>query len=297
MKSNLQLEKDYRHGLEAAAKAGYEKIKSGATSLDAVEAAVRVLEDDPTFNAGKGAVFTHDGKHELDAAIMDGKTMKAGAVADVTNVKNPITAARAVMEKTKHVMLAGLGAEKFAIENGLDIVDNKYFDTERARKDLEKALQEEKNSPKTSLLENPEQKHLGTVGALALDSHGNLAAATSTGGITNKRFGRVGDTPIIGAGTYADNDSVAVSCTGTGEYFMRYTAAYDVAALFKYKGLPIQQAGDTVINGKLKAAGGKGALIGLDAHGNAAVSSNTVGVFHAWVTESGAIHIGPFSSP
>jgi len=288
------LEKQYRHGLEAAAKAGYTKLKQHATSLDAVEAAIRVLEDDPMFNAGKGAVFTHEGKNELDASIMDGKTMKAGAVASVTTIKNPISAARAVMEKTKHVMLVAKGAEKFAADEGLDIVDPSYFFTEKRWKELEKALQKEK-ARKTSSFAYPRPGHWGTVGAVALDSEGNLAAGASTGGLTNKRFGRVGDTPIIGAGTYADNDGVAIACTGIGEYFIRYSAAHDVDALYKYKGLAIQKAADLVINEKLKPVGGEGAMIGLDAKGNPAISSNSEGVFHAWVTESGKIQSAIFT--
>jgi len=288
------LEKEYRTGLEMAAKAGYDKLKKRATSLDAVEAAIRVLEDDPMFNAGKGAVFTHEGKNELDASIMDGRTMKAGAVANVTVIKNPISAARAVMEKTRHVMLVAKGAEKFAAEAGLDIVDPSYFYTEKRWKELQNALQKER-SQKTGSFAYPRPVHWGTVGAVALDSQGNLAAGTSTGGLTNKRFGRVGDSPIIGAGTYADNEGVAVSCTGVGEYFICYSAAHDVDALFKYKGFAIQKAADTVINGKLKTAGGEGAMIGLDAKGNPAISSNSEGIFHAWVTESGTIHSGIFT--
>ncbi len=289
-----QLEKEKRRGLEAAAKSGYEKLKSHGSSLDAVEAAIRVFEDDPLFNAGKGAVFTHEGKNEMDASIMDGRTMKAGAVADVTVIRNPISAARAVMERTRHVLLVSKGAEQFAREAGLPIVDPSYFYTERRWQELQKALQQEK-ADKTGALARPPKKHLGTVGAVALDEHGNLAAGTSTGGITNKRPGRVGDSPIIGAGTYADNEGAAISCTGVGEYFIRYAAAHDVDCLMRYKGYPIQKAADAVINGRLKNAGGEGAMIGLDAKGNKAISSNSEGIFHAWVTEDGAVHSGIFT--
>ena len=288
------LEKRYRAGLEAAAKAGYARLKQRATSLDAVEAAVRVLEDDGMFDAGKGSFFTHEGKNELDASIMDGKTMKAGAVATVTTIKNPISAARAVMEKTKHVLLVAKGAEKFAANAGIEIVDPSYFYTERSWQELQRALQEEKTK-KTSSFANPRPGHWGTVGAVALDFSGNLAAGASTGGRTNKLPGRVGDSPIIGAGTYADNEGVAIACTGNGEFFIRYSAAHDVNALYKYKGFGIQKAADTVIQEKLKPVGGEGAMIGLDAKGHPAISSNSEGIFHAWVTESGKITIGIFT--
>ena len=293
-----ELEKEKRRGLEAAARAGYEKLKKHGSSLNAVEAAIRVMEDDPQFNAGKGEVFTHEGKNELDAAIMDGKTMKAGAVAGVTVVRNPISAARAVMEKTRHVLLVSKGAEQFAREAGLEIVDPPYFYTERRWQELQKALAKEKaekEKDKSGTLAYPPKKHLGTVGAVALDEHGNLAAGTSTGGLTNKRHGRVGDSPIIGAGTYADNEGAAISCTGVGEYFIRYSAAHNVDCQMKYKGLPIQKAADAVINGRLKTAGGEGAMIGLDATGNKAISSNSEGIFHAWVTEDGTVHSGIFT--
>ena len=287
------LERDYHRGLEAAARAGYEKLKKHGSSLDAVETAVRVFEDDPLFNAGKGAVFTHEGKNELDASIMDGKTMKAGAVAGVTVVRNPISAARAVMEKTRHVLLVSKGAEQFAREAGLQIVDPSYFYTERRWQELQKALAKEKAN-KSGGLVYPPKTHWGTVGAVALDERGNLAAGTSTGGLTNKRPGRVGDSPIIGAGTYADNEGAAISCTGIGEYFIRFAAAHDVDCLMKYKGYPIQKAADAVINGRLKTAGGEGAMIGLDAKGNKAISANSEGIFHAWITADGTVHSGIF---
>jgi len=221
------MEKQYREKLEEALRAGHAILAKGGTSLDAVETSIRILEDSPLFNAGKGAVFTHEGRNELDAAIMDGKTKRAGTVAGVTIVKNPISAARAVMEKSPHVMMSGRGADLFATQVGLEIVDPSYFWTERRWKDLQREL----------MKENAASSHKGTVGAVALDQAGNLAAGTSTGGTTNKKYGRIGDSPIIGAGTYAENESVAVSCTGTGEYFIRWTVAHDIAALYKYRGM------------------------------------------------------------
>src|SRR5947207_714113 len=239
-----EMEKQYRDTLAEALRTGHAVLMKGGSSIDAVEATIRVMEDSPLFNAGKGAVFTHEGKNELDSAIMDGKTMKAGSVAGVTIIKNPISAARAVMEKSKHVMMAGRGAELFATSVGLEIVDPSYFWTEPRWKALQQELLKEAHpeQPKSDLGFDPEHKY-GTVGAAALDQHGDLAAGTSTGGTTNKRFGRIGDSPVIGAGTYAENESVAVSCTGTGEFFIRWTVAHDIAALYKYKGRSVQQAG------------------------------------------------------
>src|SRR5438045_840713 len=220
-------EKEYRSGLEHALKTGYEILQRGGSSLDAVEAAVRTLEDDPHFNAGKGAVFTSEGVAELDASIMDGKTLKAGAVASVRRIKNPVSLARLVMEKSPHVLLDCSGAEAFAKEQGIELVDPKYFFTQRRWNEL-KEEQTKKSGAVT-------EKH-GTVGAVALDRNGDLAAATSTGGTTNKRPGRIGDTPVIGAGTYANNQTCAVSCTGDGEYFIRAAAAHEVSALMKSRG-------------------------------------------------------------
>jgi beta-aspartyl-peptidase (threonine type) len=271
-----ELEKQVRSGLETALKAGHARLqKPGATSLDAVETAIRVLEDDPCFNAGKGAVFTRDGRNELDASIMEGRTKKAGAVAGVTVVKNPISAARAVMEKTKHVLLIGQGAEVFARDAGLEIVDPKYFWTEARWEQLQKELGSE----------------WSTVGAVAIDKAGNLAAGTSTGGTSHKQYGRIGDSPIIGAGTYADNRSCAVSCTGHGEFFIRYAVAHDIAVLMEYKGLTVQQAADEVIRRKLKEAGGEGAAIALDYQGNFAMSYNTEGLYRGYVTSDGKVEV------
>ncbi|MGE5191045.1 MAG: isoaspartyl peptidase/L-asparaginase family protein [Deltaproteobacteria bacterium] len=302
-----QLEKDLRAGLERALKAGYAVLKKpGGTSLDAVEAAIRVLEDDEWFNAGKGAVFTHDGRNELDASIMEGRSKKAGAVAGVTTVKNPISAARAVKEKTKHVMLIGRGAELFAEEAGLEIVDPKYFRTQHRWDQLQKELAEDRKESERRKGENqpggktgkpgaalrPVRAHeWSTVGAVALDSAGNLAAGTSTGGMSNKRYGRVGDSPIIGAGTYADNRTCAVSCTGHGEFFIRYAVSHDISALVEYKGLEIQKAADQVIRGKLKAVEGEGAAIVLDPQGNFAMSYNSEGLYRGYVTSEGKITV------
>ncbi|MBG8552741.1 isoaspartyl peptidase/L-asparaginase [Hymenobacter sp. BT594] len=308
-------EKAYQEALNKALQIGYAILKKGGTSLDAVEATVRFMEDSPLFNAGKGAVFTHEGRNELDASIMDGRTLKAGSVAGVTIVRNPISAARAVMEKSEHVMLTGAGAELFAREKGLEIVSPEYFYTEARYQQLQKALQAEKsagtpdelNAPtkpaalpkKTKLkLRNGRQptgateniftegKKYGTVGAVALDQYGNLAAATSTGGMTNKRYGRVGDAPIIGAGTYADNSACAVSCTGWGEYFIRATVARDVAARVEYQRVPVQQAAQATID-KVGQMGGDGGLIALDAAGNVAMPFNSEGMYRGYIKADG----------
>lgn len=292
-----EAEKQYVAALTQALEIGYKKIKEGKSSLDAVEAAIHVLEDNPLFNAGKGAVFTHEGRNELDASIMDGKTLMAGAVAGVTNIRNPISAARAVMEKSEHVMMAGSGAEKFAKEAGLTIVDPEYFYTKSRWEGLQRAIKEEKEKstldhnsyvPKMGTV-NKDDK-FGTVGAVALDQHGNLAAGTSTGGMTNKKFGRIGDSPIIGAGTYANNYTVAVSCTGWGEFYIRNVVAYDLSALMEYKGLPVSEAGRRVIE-KVGAAGGDGGLIALDSYGNAAMPFNTEGMYRGTVTADGKITV------
>lgn len=306
-KMTPELEKHLRAGLERALKAGSVVLKDpDGTSLDAVEAAIKVLENDPCFNAGKGAVFTHDGRNELDASIMEGRTKKAGGVANVTVVKNPISAARAVMEKTKHILLVSGGAEEFAREAGLEIVDPSYFRTEERWQQLQEELRQEREASKKKESDKkandekdkpgvvrvlPREYEWSTVGAVAVDSAGNLAAGTSTGGISNKRHGRVGDSPIIGAGTYADNRTCAVSCTGHGEFFIRYAVAHDISALVEYKGLPIQKAADEVIRRKLVDAGGAGAAIALDAKGNYAMSRNTEGLYRGYVTSDGKITV------
>lgn len=286
-------EKACRDDLTQALQAGYAILKRGGNSLDAVQAAVQVMEDSPWFNAGKGSVFNSDGKIEMDAAIMDGNTLKAGAVAGVTNIKNPILAARAVMDKSPHVLLIGPGAEKFAAEQGLEIVDPKYFYTEFRYQQLLKEKEKEKQQkehPQTQPQSQPQEKHFGTVGALALDAQGNLAAATSTGGRTNKRYGRVGDSPIVGAGTYANNKTCAASGTGTGEIFMRTVAAYNISALMEYKGLSAKQAAEETLK-EIADLGGEGGLIVLDHNGNYALVFNTPGMYRGVITPDGKVDV------
>ncbi|MDI3527275.1 MAG: L-asparaginase / beta-aspartyl-peptidase [Tenuifilum sp.] len=263
---------EYKAELNKALSIGVAILKSGGSSLDAVEQVVRYLEDCPLFNAGKGAVFTHEGRNELDAAIMDGKTLNAGAVAGVRNVKNPISLARKVMEASPHVMLSGSGASEFAREQGLELVDSSYFFTKSRWESLQRVLSKEK---------------MGTVGCVALDTHGNLAAATSTGGMTNKRWGRIGDSPIIGAGTYANNATCAVSATGHGEYFIRYTVAHDISALMEYQNLSLNAAAERVVMGKLLNAGGFGGIIAVDKMGNICTLMNTTGMFRAFASSKG----------
>jgi beta-aspartyl-peptidase (threonine type) len=263
----------YHRELNAALAIGEKILQDGGASLDAVEKTVRYLEDCPLFNAGKGAVFTHDGKNELDAAIMDGSNLKAGAIAGVGDIKNPISTARLVMDSSVHVMMVGKGASLFAASKGVEMVDSAYFYTEKSWKALQRALQRDKK--------------MGTVGCVALDKNGNLAAATSTGGMTDKRYGRVGDVPIIGAGTYANNATCAISATGHGEFFIRYTVAHDISALMEYKGLTLKEAAELVINQKLKSAGGNGGIIAVDKHGNIHLTMNTSGMFRASLNSNG----------
>jgi L-asparaginase / beta-aspartyl-peptidase len=263
-------------------------LKAGGTSLDAVESCIRMMEDCPLFNAGKGAVFNAEGKNELDAAIMDGKTGLAGAVAGVTIIRNPISAARAVMEKSEHVMLAGKGAETFASEQGLEIVPPEYFFTQPRWDSYQKA------KLIADSIDNLDKKH-GTVGCVALDKYGNLAAGTSTGGMTMKKYGRIGDSPIIGAGTYADNKTCAVSATGHGEFFIRNVAAYDISALMKYKNLSLKEAADEVVMIKLKNLGGDGGIIAVDNSGNIAMPFNTSGMFRGFVKSDGEMKVAMFS--
>ena len=293
-----ELEKDVRAGLRSALEAGHAKLKSGGTSLDAVEAAIRVMEDLPVFNAGKGAVFTNAGTNELDASIMEGKTKKAGAMAGVMTVKNPISGARAVMEKSKHVLLIGPGADAFAKQQGLEIVPPSYFSTEHRRKAIEEIWKREEEAKKRRSdageipLELPRKKsEYGTVGAVSLDSAGNLAAGTSTGGMTNKMAGRVGDSPIIGAGTYADNEAAAISCTGHGEFFIRYSVSHEIVAQIKYRAVTAAAAADDVINRQLKDAGGEGAAIVLDRSGKFTSAYNSEGLYRGCITRDGKIHV------
>ena len=265
-------EQAYRADLQRALDAGYDVLGGGGSSLDATMAAVRILEDSPLFNAGRGAVFTHEGTNELDASIMDGRTLAAGAVAGLKHIKNPIELARLVMDESPHVLLAGEGAEEFALEHHVQPVAQEYFHTERRHKQLEKARSGDHYSA-------AEIGYFGTVGAVALDRDGNLAAATSTGGMTNKRWGRIGDSPIIGAGTYADNASCAVSATGSGEYFMRAVVGHEISSLMKYRGLSAEAAAREVVHGQLKRMGGDGGVIVADRAGHLVLEFNTEGMF------------------
>lgn len=286
----------YREALRRALADGWSVLERGGSSLDAVEAAVRSLENVPLFNAGRGAVFTHDGRHEMDACLMSGKDLRAGAVASVSGIKNPITLARLVMERTEHVLLCGTGAEVFAREAGAELASEDYFyDEFRYRQLLEArgagevrldhSSLEMKRSKSGAVVETEtSEKKFGTVGAVACDANGDLAAATSTGGMTNKKYGRIGDTPLIGAGTYADNRTCAVSCTGHGEYFMRAVTAYDVACLMKYKNMSLTEACEHAVNQTLKEMGGEGGLIAVDARGNLALPFNTTGMYRAWIS-------------
>ncbi|MDF2380479.1 isoaspartyl peptidase/L-asparaginase [Nostoc ellipsosporum NOK] len=282
-------EREALDALNRALDKGYSILDTGGSAMDAVEQAVRVLEDDPSFNAGRGAVFTSEGRHELDASIMNGKTLAAGAVAGVTTIRNPISAARAVMEKSPHVMLAGRGAEEFARQQGLQLVDNSWFSVEERRKAWQAQRQRDslaalKDSlgKKTSYILAPGEK-FGTVGAVALDANGNLAAATSTGGMSNKRFGRIGDSPVIGAGTYADNKTAAISGTGWGEFFIRLVLAKSVCDRMELAGESLEKAAHTLINEKLPALGGDGGLIAVDKNGNIAMPFSTPGMFRGYL--------------
>jgi beta-aspartyl-peptidase (threonine type) len=305
---NPTTEAAYRASLQTALEAGTAILARGGSSLDAVEAAIRVLEDDPLFNAGRGSVFTADGKIELDAAIMDGATLRAGAVADVTHTRHPISLARAVMEKSPHVFLAGEGADAFSKEAGLEQADQSFFFTERRWQSLIKELKKEglpipprpegaPPEPRMPIAEiEPEDAHkFGTVGVVALDRAGNIAAGTSTGGTQAKRWGRVGDSPVIGAGTYAANRSCAVSATGAGEYFIRLTVAREVCALVEYKKMRLQAAVDEVIQKQLTALHGDGGVIAITPDGQLAWSFNTPGMYRARQAEGGQVELGIYA--
>lgn len=282
-------EHQYLEAMRAALEAGREVLSSGGPSIAAVEAAIRVLEDSPLFNAGKGAVFTHNGLNELDAGIMDGAARRAGAVIGVSHIKNPISLARLVMERSRHVVFAREGAEEFALEQGMELVPTGYFFTERRWRALMQAREREAaavgGNTTTSSVE-PDDAKYGTVGAVALDREGRLAAGTSTGGLTNKRFGRVGDVPIIGAGTYAD-DACAISATGTGEYFIRNVVAHDICARARYFGIPLRDAADQVIMEVLPPQGGDGGVIALDQRGEISMPFNTAGMYRGFVVAGG----------
>ena len=296
LKENMtpELEEEYIGKIKESLQAGYDILKKQGTSLDAVQEAITILEDSPLFNAGKGAVFTNIGTNELDASIMDGKSLDAGAVAALKTIKNPIILARLVMEKSPHVMMIGEGAESFAKENDLETVSPDYFYTERRWQQLQKRIIEkeikDKSNDNITFQKNgtdyADQK-FGTVGCVALDKDGNLAAGTSTGGMTNKRFGRVGDSPIIGAGTYANNQTCAVSATGDGEYFIRSLVTHDISSLMAYEDISLQEAVEQVIMEKLSALGGKGGVIAIDKNGNISMVFNTVGMYRGYIDKDG----------
>jgi len=277
-------ERAYRAGLERALRAGFAVLDAGGPSLDAVVAAVQVLEEDPLFNAGRGAVVAASGQHELDASVLDGRDLRAGAVTGVRHVRSPIALARLVMERSPHVMLAGAGAEEFALEQGLTPVPNTHFATERRRRELERFLQGELEAGRESLM--------GTVGAVARDMSGSLAAATSTGGMTGKKWGRVGDSPIIGAGTYAANDCCAVSATGHGEFFIRAAVAHEIASLMRYKGLGVIEAAEDVVMRQLVKLGGSGGVIAVGRDGRIAMPFNSEGMLRGAMDSSGRLVTG-----
>lgn len=299
LKANLspELERQYHDRLRASLQAGHAILTAGGTAVDAIEAAIIVMEDSPLFNAGKGAVFTHDKSNQLDASIMEGRHLNAGAVAGVERIKNPVSLARAVMEHSRHVMLSGEGAEAFARSRGFDAVEPQYFFTERRWNALQKLLRQgddssrlsEDKDDKQAAIRWPDDHKFGTVGAVALDRHGDLAAATSTGGMTNKRFGRIGDSPVIGAGTYADNRACAISATGHGEYFIRAAVAHDICARVLYQKLSLQQAADAVVMEKLVAMGGEGGIIGMAADGTPVFSFNSAGMYRGFIDRDGKL--------
>lgn len=287
-------EKEYRIALNKAVTAGHNILLAGGSSREAIIAAISLLEDSPLFNAGHGAVFNHQGDIELDASIMDGHNLNAGAVASVRHIKNPIKLANSVMQASPHVMLAGPGAEQFAQQQGFELVANDYFKTERRRLQLQRIIEQEKSTTQLSPSSHPvlmkylfDEKKLGTVGAVAIDSRGNISSGTSTGGMTNKRYGRIGDSPIIGAGTYADNNSCGISATGHGEYFIRAVVAHDICARMAYTGISLQAAQDQVIQDKLVQMNASGGVIGIDKDANVAFSFNTTGMYRASIDKQG----------
>lgn len=305
---SAEVEASLRASLKRATEAASDVLQRGGSSMDAVEAAIKLMENDPQFNAGKGAVFTEAGKNELDSAMMDGATMKAGSVAGVTRTRHPISLARAVMERSPHVMLIGAGADAFAESVGLEEVDPSYFFTERRWQSLIRQLKKEGRplperpkgappAPADGMAENevPDTHKYGTVGVVALDRNGNIAAGTSTGGVQGKRWGRVGDSPIIGAGTYASNASCAVSATGTGEYFIRLTVARTICSLVQYKGMKLQEAADEVVQKELGAIHGDGGVIAISPDGQLAWSFNTPGMFRARMVEGGPVEVRIFA--
>jgi beta-aspartyl-peptidase (threonine type) len=303
VKMNLTAEeqKAYKQALDSALTAGSNLLAAGGTSVEAVEAAIRVLEDCPLFNAGKGAVFTHDGHNELDAAIMNGSNLECGAVASVRHIKNPISAARKVMEHSEFILLNSEGAESFAKEQGVELVDTSYFFTQHGWDQLQDAIEDDKTEldhsgkQKASTEQKPREEKFGTVGCVALDIHGNIAAGTSTGGLTNKRYGRIGDSPLIGSGTYADNATCAVSCTGKGEDFIRLNVAHDIASMIRYTDAELKAACDSVVLKKLKDIKGRGGCIAIDCQGNIAMPFTTTGMFRGSVDINGVKKIALYS--
>lgn len=299
LKENMtdSLEKAYKATLETAIRNGYAILEAGGSSLEAIKASITVMEDSPLFNAGKGAVFTHEGTNELDASIMDGASLNAGAVAGVTHIKNPILLADEVMRNSDHVLLAGKGAEAFAQSRGMELVEPAYFFTESRHNSLLRAKERDEiklDHDSKSAFVDPYSKEykFGTVGCVALDKNGDLAAGTSTGGMTNKRWNRIGDSPIIGAGTYANNATCAISSTGWGEYFIRAMVAHDISAMMEYKGIGLEEAAKEVILKKVPALGGDGGIIGIDKYGNVSMEFNTAGMYRAHMNASGELYIG-----
>jgi len=293
MKLTPEEEESYKQALDTALEAGSRILANGGTSVEAVEAAITSLEDCPLFNAGKGAVFTHDGHNDLDAAIMNGENLECGAVAGVRHIKNPITLARKVMEKSEFILLQSQGAEEFAKEHGIAWVDTSYFFTQHRWEQLQEAIEDDKteldhSEKKKASVDKPREEKFGTVGCVALDVHGNIAAGTSTGGLTNKRYGRIGDSPLIGSGTYADNSTCAVSCTGKGEDFMRLNVAHDIASMMRYAQVDLQSACDSVVMKKLKAIKGRGGCIAIDSQGHIAMPFTTTGMFRGSIDVNGA---------
>lgn len=305
VKMNLSEEqqKEYTQALDSALLAGEAILKNGGSAIDAVEAAIIVLEDCPLFNAGKGAVFTHDGHNELDAAIMNGENLECGAVTGVRRIKNPIGLARKVMEKSEFILLQAQGAEEFAKEQGIAWVDTSYFFTQHRWEQLQEAIEDDKTEldhsekKKASIHPTPREEKYGTVGCVALDIHGNLAAGTSTGGLTNKRYGRIGDSPIIGSGTYADNATCAVSCTGKGEDFIRLNVAHEIASMMRYAKADLKSACDSVVMKKLKAIKGRGGCIAIDRDGNIAMPFTTTGMFRGSIDVNGERKIALYENP
>lgn len=286
----------YQKTLSQALDSGYSMLKGGYTASQVVERTIEILEDSPLFNAGKGSVFSNEGRNEMDAAIMDGSTLKCGAVTNVQHIKNPISLAKHIMEHSSFIFLNGEGAEKYAKENGFNLVDQSYFFVEKKWNEMLRIRDSSKtqldNESRGDILEYDPDSKFGTVGCVVLDSYGNLAAGTSTGGITNKKYNRIGDSPIIGAGTYANNETCAISCTGHGEDFMRLVVGHEVHAQMKYKHRSIQKSADNVIQKELTALNGRGGLIGIDKDGNIAISFNTTGMFRGYINKDGEKYIG-----